>query len=250
MEGPSLFLAAEQLAPFINRKILSVSGNSKIGIERLKGKKVLDIFSWGKLLIMQFDSFALRTHFMLYGTFEATVNKIDVTGDYKRARVPRLELTFTNGSIRMFNCSVKYLEESQYRSELDFSQDTMSPEWDPKKALRRSLQFPDEEIGDLLLDQDVFAGVGNIIKNEVLFQARVQPQKKLKKLSRRKLVEIIEKTQAFCHQFYEWRKVFMLKKNLKIYRKSVCPLCGGKVTRKKTGRRARWSFYCPQDQKA
>jgi endonuclease VIII len=250
MEGPSLFLAAQQLAPFINKKILSVSGNTKIGKERLKGKKVIDLFSWGKLLIMQFDDFALRTHFMLFGTFEATVNKVDVTGDYKRARDTRLTLKFSNGEIRMFNCSVKYIEDANYRSQLDFTQDTMSSEWDAKKALKRSLAFPDEEIGDLLLDQDIFAGVGNIIKNEVLFLAKVQPKKKVKKISRRKLQEIIATTEAFCRQFYEWRKIFMLKKNLKIYRKGICPVCGGKVKREKTGRRARWSFYCPRDQKA
>jgi endonuclease VIII len=250
MEGPSLFLAAEQLAPFINKKIRSVSGNTKIGKERLKGKKVIDLYSWGKLLIMQFDDFALRTHFMLFGTFEATVNKIDVTGDYKRARTARLTLTFSNGEIRMFNCSVKFLEDVNYKSQLDFSQDTMSPEWDAKKALKRSLTFPDEEIGDLLLDQDIFAGVGNIIKNEVLFLTKVQPKKKIAKIPQKKLKEIIATTETFCHQFYEWRKIFMLKKNLKIYRRGVCPICGGKVKREKTGRRARWSFYCPVDQKA
>lgn len=36
MEGPSLRLAAEQLAPFKNRKILLVEGNSRIGKEKLK----------------------------------------------------------------------------------------------------------------------------------------------------------------------------------------------------------------------
>jgi formamidopyrimidine-DNA glycosylase len=34
--------------------------------------------------------------------------------------------------------------------------------------------MPDELIWDALLDQNVFAGVGNIIKNEVLFRLRVQ----------------------------------------------------------------------------
>ncbi len=35
MEGPSLFLAAEQLAPFKNQRILRVSGNTKIDKDRL-----------------------------------------------------------------------------------------------------------------------------------------------------------------------------------------------------------------------
>ncbi len=73
MEGPSLFLAAEQLKPFIKKKILSVTGNTKIGKEILLNKKIIDIFSWGKHLVIQFDNFALRIHFMLFGSFEAII---------------------------------------------------------------------------------------------------------------------------------------------------------------------------------
>ena len=35
---------------------------------------------------------------------------------------------------------------------------------------------PDTLVCDALLDQDLFAGVGNIIKNEVLFRTRVHPE--------------------------------------------------------------------------
>ncbi|PJD96296.1 MAG: hypothetical protein CK425_06290 [Parachlamydia sp.] len=55
MEGPSLFLAAEQLAPFIHQTIAEVSGNTKMGKERLLKQKVLGIFSWGNIL-----SFSLK----------------------------------------------------------------------------------------------------------------------------------------------------------------------------------------------
>lgn len=39
MEGPSLFLAQEQLQPFCDKKILHVSGNSKIDQQLFAGKK-------------------------------------------------------------------------------------------------------------------------------------------------------------------------------------------------------------------
>jgi endonuclease-8 len=99
MEGPSLYLAANQLKPFRDQTVLSVSGNSKIEKERILKKKVKNIFSWGKHLIIQLDEFALRTHFLLFGTFEASVNGSSVTGDYKRSYTPRLQLDFENGSI-------------------------------------------------------------------------------------------------------------------------------------------------------
>jgi hypothetical protein len=99
MEGPSIHLAAEQLRPFCGRPVRAVSGNSTIGITRLRKKRVDDIFAWGKHLVFQFDTFALRVHFLLWGTFAATVKKKSVTGDYRRSGPPRLVLTFANGNI-------------------------------------------------------------------------------------------------------------------------------------------------------
>jgi endonuclease-8 len=248
MEGPSLYLAAEQLQPFTGKKILRVEGNTTIGKERLKFEKVKEIFSWGKHLIFQFEDFALKVHFLLYGSFEALVNKVQVTGDYKRTRTPRLVLTFRNGQIKMFNCSVKFIEDADFKASYDFRADTMSSEWDEKLALKKIKEFPKEEIADVLLDQDIFAGVGNIIKNEILFLTKTNPKKKVKVIDVKKRKEIIKEAQSFSHQFYEWRKIFQLKKHLVIYRKSVCPLCGTKVVREKTGKRQRWSFYCPKHQ--
>src|SRR4051812_23610008 len=71
VEGPSIHLAAEQLRPFVGRRVRRVDGNSRIGIERFNGKTVREIFAWGKHLVFQFDGFALRVHFMLWGTFAA-----------------------------------------------------------------------------------------------------------------------------------------------------------------------------------
>src|SRR5256885_504703 len=126
MEGPSLTLAAEQLQPFCGKVIKSVSGNTKIGKERLENREVKDIFSWGKHLVFQFDEFAMRVHFMLFGTFEADVEGKSVTGDYRRAKEPRLKLEFENGEICMYNCSIKFIESRKAKIEYDFSIDIMS----------------------------------------------------------------------------------------------------------------------------
>lgn len=177
MEGPSLYLAAKQLPPFRGKTVLSVSGNTKIEKERLLQKKVKTIFSWGKHLIIQFDDFALRTHFLLFGVFEATVNDSSLTGDYRRAYTPRLQLDFENGEIKMFNCSAKFLETNNAKSSYDFTIDIMSPKWDADRAFDTVSSKPDAEIADLLLDQEILAGVGNIIKNEVLWWVGSLPSK-------------------------------------------------------------------------
>lgn len=250
MEGPSLFLAAKQLAPFIKKTILQVSGNTKIGKERLLNQKVKDIFSWGKHLVFQFDDFALRVHFMLYGSFEAEVNGKKVTGDYPKKKQPiRLELVFSNGTIDMYSCSLRYIESGSAKEMYDFSVDIMSAEWDPKKALKRVQDHPEDEISDLLLNQEIFAGVGNIIRNEVMFLVGRSPTTKVKDLSVSKLKEIVKTAQEFSQQFYKWRKRFVLKKHYQVYRRSVCPQCKGKINRKRTGVRKRISFFCTKCQK-
>ena len=134
MEGPSLYLAAHQLKPFRGKTVLAISGNSKIEKERILNKKVKTIFSWGKHLIIQFDEFALRTHFLLFGAFEATVDHLTLTGDYKRAYTPRLQLDFDNGSIQLFSCSVRFLETGNAKASYVFTIDIMSPKWDADKA--------------------------------------------------------------------------------------------------------------------
>ena len=97
----------------------------------------------------------------------------------------------------------------------------------------------------MLLDQDIFSGVGNIIKNEVLSIVCVNPMTRVKDLQQKKLKEIVKVAHDFSDQFYAWRKEFMLTKNLKIHRRATCPHCGGKVTHEKTGKRQRISHYCP-----
>lgn len=249
MEGPSLKLAAEQLKPFKGQKIVGVSGNTKIGKERLEGLKVKEIFSWGKHLVFQFNSFAMRVHFMLFGTFEAMVEGKQVTGDYKRTFTPRLKLLFKNGEISMFNCSIKYIGDSGVKKQYDFTTDIMSTKWNKENAYKKVRKDKEREIADVLLDQNIFSGVGNIIKNEILFMARIHPKAKVKNIPVKKLKELITLAQTFSNQFYKWRKKFVLRKNLIIYRKSTCPNCGGKVKREKTGQGQRFSFYCPHCQK-
>lgn len=250
MEGPSLFLAAEQLAPFKGKVIKSVSGNSKIGIERLDKKKILSIFSYGKTLIFQFDTFALRIHFMLFGSFQATVNGVKVTGDYPaKARIPRLAFELANGSIQMYSCSVSFIESADIKSEYDYTIDIMSDEWDSKKALKALNEHSEEEIADVLLDQSIFMGVGNIIKNEVLLLAGVAPTTKVKELSPQKLKKIVDITRDYVFQFYEWRKLFVLRKNYKVYKQKKCKVCASPVIRKQTGTRKRTSYICTVCQK-
>jgi endonuclease-8 len=53
--------------------------------------------------------------------------------------------------------------------------DVLSAEFDADDVERRMLAHPAEEIGDVLLHQDVIAGVGNVFKSEICFVTATNP---------------------------------------------------------------------------
>lgn len=250
MEGPSLFLAQKQLRPFRGNVVRKATGNTTaFDPAMLKGLEVRDVFAWGKHLVIQFGDFALRFHFLMFGTFEAEVDRMWVTGDYRRSRMPKLSLEFPNGTFNAFSCSIKIIESRNAKAAYDFGIDIMSRAWDEKRVRKLLRASSGEQIADALLDQDIFAGVGNIIKNEVLAITHVAPTRTVGSLSDAKLRRLVAETRAFSKQFYVWRRKFELLKHLRTHRKRVCRHCGGALSREKTGRRERWSYWCPTDQR-
>lgn len=106
-----------------------------------------------------------------------------------------------------------------------------------------------ELICDLLLDQKIFAGVGNIIKNEALFSAKLHPLSIVGHIPEEKLVDLISSVRDFSERFYNVRKRDdKLTTLLQIYRKKQCPVCTERVMMKRTGKRQRVSFFCPECQ--
>ena len=63
--------------------------------------------------------------------------------------------------------------------------------WDAAAAAWKLRAHPDMLVCDALLVQSIFAGVGNIIKNEVLFRIRLHPLSTIGALPARKLRELV-----------------------------------------------------------
>jgi endonuclease-8 len=249
MEGPSLYLARQHLKPFQGHRVSAASGNTKaIDPADLAGLKLKEVSSWGKHLILQFDDFALRFHFLMFGTYEAEIDGEWVTGDYRRSRAPRLALVFPNGRFNAYSCSIKVVDSRSAKRHYDRRIDIMSPAWDERHVLRLVKAQGKEQVADALLDQGIFAGVGNIIKNEVLAITGLRPTRTIRSLPLAKVRELVRETRAFSKQFYRWRRKFELRKHLLTHRRAVCRYCAQPLMRAKTGKRQRWSYWCPTDQ--
>jgi Formamidopyrimidine-DNA glycosylase len=98
------------------------------------------------------------------------------------------------------------------------------------KVLNLIQKFKDEYICDVLLNQEVFAGVGNIIKNEALFLAKVHPLSIVAKIPQNILLDLVLETRKFSLKFLEIRiKENSLKEYLNIYRRKNCIRCNSKI---------------------
>jgi endonuclease-8 len=233
-EGPSLVILKEELQPFKGKKIIAASGNSKQDIQRLEGQKIIDLKTWGKQFLIEFKDFSVRIHFMLFGKY--AINE-------KKDAVPRMALQFAKGEFNTYNCSVKFIEEP-LDEVYDWSADVMNDNWDAKAARKKLLAKPEMLATDALLDQNIFAGVGNIIKNEVLYRIKVHPLNKVGDLPAKKLNELIKEARVYSFQFLDWKKAYILKKQWKAHTKKTCLQCNGTIIKEYLGKTARRTFYC------
>ncbi len=235
MEGPSLVILKEEIKDFKEKKIIEVSGNTKIEKERFKNKTIKDFKSWGKHFLICFDDFFVRIHFLMFGSYRVNETKED--------RTPRLSLTFSEGVINLYTCSVKIIEQDP-DDVYDWEADVMSDKWNAKKALASLQKMKDTMVCDALLDQNIFAGVGNIIKNEVLFRIKVHPESLIGNLKSAQLKNLVKEARNYSFDFYEWKKIYQLRKHWLIYKKRKCTRCNIPVSTKHTGKGKRYSYFC------
>lgn len=240
MEGPSVVILCEEAKDFVNKKIIAVSGNTKIDKERLLNHKITGFKSWGKHFIICFDDFFVRIHFLMYGSYRIN----------ERKKTPvRLSLKFKNGEFNFYNCSIKIVEGDFY-SAYDEEIDIMSDKWNEGKAFRTLKKLNKKaQVCDALLNQNIFAGAGNIIKNEVLFRIKIHPQSFVSALPPKKLRELVRETRVYCFDFYHWKKKYELKKHWLAYKKKICPRDNIPFKRTYMGNPERLTFYCKRCQK-
>jgi endonuclease-8 len=234
-EGPSIVILKELVSSFSGKKILEATGNTKIDKSRFCGQKILAFKSWGKHFLILLPKLTIRIHFMLFGSY--SINE-------KTKPNPRLCLTFRKGAIYFYACSVRIIEEDPDEV-YDWTADVMNDHWSGAKARKKLKALPETLVCDALLDQQIFAGVGNIIKNEVLYRTRIHPESLLGRLPPRKLTALIKEAHDYSFDFLKWKKAFELRKHWQVYARKTCPDGRTPVTKvAHMGRTKRRTFYC------
>ena len=182
--------------------VSSPQGRFVDGAALLDGRRLLEADAWGKHLFVEFEGEAfLHVHLGLIGTFEVTPLTLTPDGTYA---VPppvgavRVRLLSAGGPPSATHPDVRpaYLAELRGATLCEVATaeqvegvvarlgpDPLRPHADPERAWAR-ISKSTRSIADLLMDQAVLAGVGNVYRCEVLFRHRVDPHRPGRELRR------------------------------------------------------------------
>jgi len=239
-EGPSLVILREKAQAFEGRRILRVEGNTRLDKHRLPGRTVLAVRTWGKHFLLETATVSLRIHLLMFGSWCIDERKAD--------KPLRIGLGFAQGrELNFYSCAARLIEEPLDLL-YDWSADVMSEQWDPRLARKRLLAHSDALACDALLDQGIFAGVGNIIKNEVLFRTRVHPLSRVGALPAAKLRELVREARQYSFDFLAWKQAYVLRKHWLVHTQRTCPRCEVPLYRGHLGLTQRRSFWCERCQ--
>jgi endonuclease-8 len=143
--------------------------------------------------------------------------------------------------------------------------DLLSETFDAEEALRRMKERPAELVADVLLNQRVMAGIGNVYKSEVLFSCGISPFTPVGALSHEELTSLIATGRklllANVHTalapmttYTGYRRNTTGRDNanerLWVYGRAgmACRRCGTSVQLSKHGDAARLTYWCPKCQ--
>jgi endonuclease-8 len=180
-EGDTIHKLAMYLAPRLEGRTVSrLRAAGDPAAESLcTGQRFRRVCATGKHLLIELDNgWVLRSHLGMYGSWHRYRE-----GETwrKPPRQASLEIA-TEGEVYVcFNAKeVELVEAASVRRRILGSRlgpDLVEPDVDLSRVLRRAREIPasDWPIADLLLDQRVAAGIGNVYKSEVLFIEGVLP---------------------------------------------------------------------------
>lgn len=165
-----------------------------------------------------------------------------------------------------FNVPVaEFLTGAQAERQLDLRRmgpDLLGEAFDEDEARRRILARPTEEIGEVLLNQRVLAGAGNVFKSEILFMARVHPFRRVSSLTTEEVDEVLrisrklllanvaaKKGDGIVTSFGSRRTTGRADRSQRLYVYSrggePCRKCGAPIAFDRQGDNARVTYWCP-----
>ena len=269
-EGDTIYRAARALGHVLEGKIVthfetalaplaSVDDNTP-----LAGRTVDKVESRGKWLLMHFSGdLILVTHMLMSGSWH-----IYRSGERWRRSRREMRVVVATADVEAvaFNVPV-----AKFFTARTLARDSMMPKLGPDllgvefaagEAKARLLAHSDEEIANVLLNQRVMAGMGNVYKSEVLFACCVHPFRLVNTLTPAEVDCILEYAQRFLEvnvkdgadgamvTYTGLRRTTRAADpgaRLWVYRREgkECRRCGTAIKMRRQGPGARSTYWCP-----
>jgi len=234
----------------------------------LRGQTVEQVESRGKWLLIHFSGGGtLATHMLMSGSWH-------IYRPGERWQQPRINMRIVieNGDYCAVGFRVpvaKMLKPHELARATRMPSpaiDVLSEHFDVNEVLRRLLTCAHEEVGDVLLQQEVMAGVGNVFKSEVCFVTHINPFSKVASLTEAQVRALIAESQRLVAAnvledsgdtivTYGGRKRRTTHEadpaaSLWVYGRDgePCRRCGERIRRRIQGPDARVTFWCARCQ--
>ncbi len=251
-EGDSIFRAAAALHRALAGKTVTSFETVLPKLARidqdapLRGRTIENVVAAGKNLIIDFSGdLHLHTHMKMNGSWH-------VYRPGERWQRPHRDMRIVIGTedfvavaftvpVAEFHTGKSLERQDDLRR---MGPDLLGETFDRDEVLRRIRARPDEEIANVLLNQRVLAGIGNIWKSESLFAAGIDPFRRVAELDDAQLERLVDAARKLLRRSAAGRSAFA------VYTRGnePCRKCGTAIRYRKQGPDARTTYWCPKCQ--
>ena len=218
-EGHSLELAARRLRPLVGAAVTAGP---------LQGATIEHVEARGKhLLVRASDGRTLHAHLGLHGSV-----RVRAAGTGRGRHVIR-----TAGGDVVIAGRVEVARHPR----VALGPDLLHGRFDAGEYLRRA-RLVDRPVCEVLLDQRVLAGIGNVVRCEALWELRQDPHALTSAVADRRLLELAAVARRLLRAGLADGRL-----PRRIYRRAgrPCPRCGTRVASLMTGEMPRRLYLCP-----
>jgi endonuclease VIII len=283
-EGDTIFRTARSLNQALGGRLVTGFETALAGLARvnddapLVGRMVERVESRGKWCLMHFsggqngaESLILVTHMLMSGSWH-------LYRPGERWRIPRraMRCVVRTEAYEAVAFQVPIAEFHTARSLARSSQvpklgpDVLAEAFTPQTGVARlesyAREHPEAEVGVVLLNQRVLAGLGNVYKSEVAFAAQVNPWRTVETLTRTETERLVEFALRYMRANVDDGKGDGIvtytghrrttrsmdsEDRVWVYRRSgqECRRCGATIQMHKQGTQARSTYWCPECQR-
>ena len=269
-EGDTIFRAARTLHRALagHPVVVFTSVFPALTREEVVGRTIDRVRSAGKHLLMELSGgLVMRTHMRMNGSWH-------IYRRGERWQRPRrdMRIVVATDSYEAVGFNIPVAEmirtaDLRRHDELrKLGPDLLADDFDADEARRRIRARGDAAIADVLLNQRVLAGIGNVYKSEVLFTCRVHPFTPVSALADETIAALVETARRYLRAnvsdglapmttYTGYRRTTRRDdptERLWVYGRAreACRRCATAIQVKKQGLDARLTYWCPACQKA